>query len=73
MATTTKKPNIILRLGPVMQEELEKIGKTYIQYPPRKVQSDGYTGPITLSAYEKFTHVRDQLKAEGIKISILPG
>jgi len=60
-------------LGPVMQQALEAIGKTYIQYPPRKVQSDGYTGPITLSSYEKFTHVRDQLKSEGIKISILPG
>jgi len=25
---------------------------TYAQYPPRKVQSYGYTGPITLSDYE---------------------
>jgi hypothetical protein len=60
-------------LGPVMQEALEKIGKTYIQYPPRKMQSDGYTGPITISNYERFTHIREQLQKEGVKITLLPG
>ena len=50
-----------------------KIGKTYIQYPPRKIQSDGYTGPITISNYERFTHIREQLQKEGVKITLLPG
>lgn len=60
-------------LGPVMGEILEKIGKTYLDYPPRKLQSDGYTGPITISEYERFEHVRAQLKKQGVKITILPG
>ena len=33
--------------------------KTYVQYPPRNLQSETYTGPLTLSNYEKFQHVRD--------------
>jgi len=44
--------------------------KTYIQYPPRKVQSYGYTGPITLSAYERFQWIRDQLQKEGVNIHL---
>ena len=33
-------------------QEVKKMMATYAQYPPRKVQSYGYTGPITLSDYE---------------------
>ena len=39
-------------MGVVMGEELKKIMATYVKYPPRKLQSMGYTGPITLSNYE---------------------
>ena len=46
--------------------------KTYVQYPPRKMQSLGYTGPITLSNYEKFSWIREQLQKEGISLP-LPG
>ena len=60
-------------MGVVMQEELTKIMKTYIQYPPRKMQSFGYTGPITLSNYERFQWVREQLEKEGIKIQLPTG
>jgi arylsulfatase len=47
--------------------------KTYVQYPPRKMQSAAYSGPITLSAYERFEWVRDQLKKEGINIPLPTG
>ena len=33
----------------VMGEEMKKLMETYVKYPPRKLQSFGYTGPITLS------------------------
>jgi hypothetical protein len=55
-----------------MQSELKGIIETYLKYPPRKLQSDGYDGPITLSSYQKFQWVRDQLKKEGVNITI-PG
>ena len=47
--------------------------KTYVQHPPRKRQSEGYTGPLTLSNYEKFQHVREILTKEGITIGMPTG
>jgi len=60
-------------MGVVMGEEVNKLMKTYLQYPPRKVQSYGYTGPITLSGWEKFEWIRNQLQKEGISIPLPTG
>jgi arylsulfatase A-like enzyme len=60
-------------LAPVMQTELQRVMKTFIDHPPRKLQSDGYTGPITISAYEKFGWLREQLKKDGVNISLPTG
>jgi arylsulfatase A-like enzyme len=60
-------------LGPIMGQELERVMKTFIQYPPRKLQSDGYTGPITISAYEKFGWLREQLSKDGVHIGLPVG
>jgi hypothetical protein len=56
-----------------MEQELKKIMATYVKYPPRKVQSYGYTGPVTLSNYEKFEWVRQQLAKEGITLTLPTG
>ena len=47
--------------------------KTYVQYPPRKLQSEGYTGPITISNYQQFQWVREQLEKDGVNISLPTG
>ena len=47
--------------------------KTYVQYPPRKLQSLTYTGPITLSNYQRFEWLRDQLKKEGFNLPLPTG
>jgi arylsulfatase len=47
--------------------------ETYVKYPPRKMQSLGYTGPITLSDYQKFEHVRSMLAKEGVNIPMPTG
>jgi arylsulfatase A-like enzyme len=57
----------------VMEQELKRIMATYVKYPPRKVQSYGYTGPITLSNYEKFQSVREALQKQGISIPMPAG
>jgi hypothetical protein len=44
-----------------------------VKYPPRKLQSYGYTGPITLSNYERFQWVRDQLAKEGVNLTLPTG
>jgi len=60
-------------MGVVMEQELQKVMPTYVKYPPRKVQSYGYTGPITLSGYERFQWIREQLQKEGVHISLPTG
>ena len=52
---------------------ITKLMKTYVQYPPRKLQSMGYDGPITLSNYQKFQYVRDALQKEGVDIPVPSG
>lgn len=47
--------------------------KTYIQYPPRKMQSEVYTGPITISNYQRFKWVREQLEKDGVNIPLPTG
>jgi arylsulfatase A-like enzyme len=56
-----------------ISEAIKALMKTYVQYPPRKMQSEGYTGPITLSNYEKFQWVREQLGKEGVNIPLPTG
>ncbi len=35
-------------------EAINDLMKTYVKYPPRKAQSESYSGPITLSQYEGY-------------------
>ena len=54
-------------------EAIKKLMKTYAEYPPRKLQSESYSGPLTLSDYEKFQWVRESLKKEGVTIGMPTG
>lgn len=56
-----------------ISQSIEKLMKTYIQYPPRKLQSMTYTGPVTLSSYQKFQYIRDQLNKDGVHIPLPTG
>jgi arylsulfatase A-like enzyme len=47
--------------------------KTYVQYPPRKLQSEVYTGPITISEYQRFEYIRDSLQKDGVHIPLPTG
>src|SRR5690606_38586467 len=37
--------------------DIQELMKTYLKYPPRKLQSETYTGPITISNYQKFQYL----------------
>ncbi|KQV40510.1 MULTISPECIES: arylsulfatase [unclassified Rhizobium] len=52
---------------------IKDLMKTYIEYPPRKLQSMGYDGPIELSKYQMLESVREQLKTEGVNITAPTG
>jgi arylsulfatase A-like enzyme len=56
-----------------ISEAIKNLMKTYVQYPPRKLQSMTYTGPLTISNYQKFQWVREQLGNEGIALPMPTG
>jgi hypothetical protein len=47
--------------------------QTYVKYPPRKLQSESYSGPITLTQYERFQFLRDQLAKDGFQLPLPNG
>lgn len=57
----------------MFSEAAKKLMKAYVEYPPRKLQSEVYTGPITLSQYERSKNVRDALKKQGFNIPLPSG
>jgi arylsulfatase A-like enzyme len=60
-------------VAPIMGSEIQRVMKTFLQYPPRKQQSDSYSGPITISAFEKFSWLREQLQKDGMKLTMPTG
>ena len=56
-----------------ISDSIKELMKTYVQYPPRKLQSASYTGPVTISNYEKFQWIRDQLGKEGVNLPLPTG
>jgi len=52
---------------------VKELMQTYIKYPPRKLQSEGYSGPITLSEYQRFQWIRDELSKEGFSLPMPSG
>ena len=56
-----------------INQAVETLMKTYVQYPPRKLQSEVYTGPITITQYQRFQYIRDRLKEEGISLPLPSG
>jgi hypothetical protein len=56
-----------------ISEAIKDLMKTYVQYPPRKLQSMTYTGPITISGYQRFQWIREELGKEGVNIPLPTG
>jgi arylsulfatase A-like enzyme len=54
-------------------ESVAKLMKTYVKYPPRKLQSETYTGPITISRYQRFESIRKELEKQGFSIGLPTG
>jgi len=52
---------------------IKDLMKTYVKYPPRKLQSEVYTGPITITQYERFQSMREMLEKEGVNIPMPSG
>ena len=69
MSNTTERTWTMVTIS----ESIKNLMKTYVQYPPRKLQSESYTGPLTLSEYERFQNVREQLAKQGFTLGMPTG
>ncbi len=56
-----------------ISQEIKDLMHTYAKYPPRKLQSMGYDGPIEISKYQRFQWIREQLEKEGVSIPMPTG
>ena len=56
-----------------INESVKELMKTYLKYPPRKLQSETYTGPITISQYQRFKYIRESLQKEGFSLPLPTG
>ena len=56
-----------------VSDSIKKLMATYVKYPPRKLQSESYSGPVTLTNYQRFQWVREQLAKEGVSIAMPTG
>jgi arylsulfatase A-like enzyme len=56
-----------------INKAIQTLMKTYVQYPPRTLQSETYSGPITLTQYEHFKFMRDQLAKSGVQLELPTG
>jgi arylsulfatase A-like enzyme len=52
---------------------IKDLMKTYVKYPPRKLQSESYSGPLTLTNYQRFQWVRESLGKDGITLPMPTG
>jgi len=56
-----------------ISQAIKDLMKTCVQYPPRKLQSMGYEGPVELSKYQRFQWLREQLQKEGFNLQLPTG
>jgi arylsulfatase len=47
---------------------IEELMKTYVKYPPRKLQSETYTGPMTIVRFRTIEQIKKELKKQGIEL-----
>jgi arylsulfatase len=52
---------------------VKELMQTYLKYPPRKLQSEGYSGPVTLTQYQRFKFIQDELAKDGFQIGLPTG
>jgi arylsulfatase len=57
----------------LFNDPIRDLMKSYVKYPPRKLQSESYSGPVTLSQYQRLQYVRDALQKEGVSIPMPSG
>ncbi len=53
---------------PIFNKALQDLMQTYIQYPPRPLQSETYTGPMEINKFRTIQEAKKLLESKGIKL-----
>jgi arylsulfatase A-like enzyme len=69
MSNVTERTWTLVTINAAAKELMQ----SYIKFPPRKIQSETYSGPITISNYERFQHLREDLAKGGFNLSLPTG
>jgi len=69
MSNYTERTWTMITISAAMKDLMQ----TYVKYPPRKLQSESYSGPITLTQYQRFQFFKDALAKEGFNIGLPTG
>ena len=57
----------------IFNDAINQLMKTYVKYPPRKLQSESYAGPITITGYQRFKYLQEELAKDGFSIGLPTG
>lgn len=69
MNNFTERTWVMITISKAVEDKM----KSYVKYPPRKLQSEVYTGPITITQYQRLQRVREQLQKEGFNLPLPTG
>ena len=53
---------------PIFNQATRKLIESYVKYPPRKLQSETYTGPLTIQRFRRIQEIKQLLKKRGIEL-----
>jgi arylsulfatase len=53
---------------PIFNHASQKLIASFNEYPPRKLQSETYTGPLTITRFRKIEEIKALLKKKGIEL-----
>jgi arylsulfatase len=58
---------------PIFNKATQELMKTYVEYPPRPLQSEVFTGPMEIQHFRTLERARQLLKEKGIVLPELEG
>lgn len=53
---------------PIFNKATQELMKTYIQYPPRPLQGEGYAGPMEIQRFRTLQEAKKMLESKGIQL-----
>lgn len=53
---------------PIMTQALQSVMESYVKYPPRPLQSESYSGPMTIARFRTIEQAKEYMRQKKIKL-----